>query len=93
MKEAEILIQMVSSIIESARSAGLGRYAVIIADRVEGLTVNPDGGVTVTGNAIQIIGDLIREYEDAMKARLSVEIKVTLHVIKYAYAAPSPGYG
>ncbi len=88
MKEAYILVQIISGIIESAKSAGLGRNAISIANGVEGLTVNSDNGVTVTGNAIQIMGDLIRVYEEALKARLSTEVKVALHVMKYAYAAP-----
>ena len=89
MKEADILVQIISGIIESAKTAGLGKYAISIANGVEGLTVNPDNGVTVTGNALQIMGDLIRVYEEALKARLTTEIKVALHVMKYAYAAPA----
>jgi len=88
MKEADILVQIISGIIESAKTAGLGRNVICIANGVEGLTVNSDSGVTVTGNAIQIIGDLIRVYEEALKARLSTEVRVALHVIKYAYATP-----
>lgn len=85
MEEADILVQIISSIIKSAKGAGLGSDAAKIANQVSGLTVNPDGGITITGNALKILGDLIREYEKAMKAKLSTEVRVILHLIKYAH--------
>lgn len=85
MEEADILVQIISNIIKSAKSAGLGNDAAKIANHVSGLTVNPDGGITITGNALQILGNLINEYEKAMKAKLSTEVKVILHLIKYAH--------
>ena len=88
MVETKIFTQIISNIIESAKHAGLGSYAVRIANGVDGLTVSSDGGITITGNATQILGDLIREYEGAMRAQLSTEIKATLHVVKYASAVP-----
>jgi hypothetical protein len=88
MKEANILVQVIGGVIESAKSAGLGRHAVKIANGIEGLTVSPYGGITITGNALAILGDLIREYEGAMKASLITEVRATLHVLRYAYAAP-----
>ena len=93
MQETNIFVQIISNIIDSAKSAGLGSYAVRIANGVSGLTVSADGGITITGNAIQILGDLIREYEGAMRARLSAEVKATLHVVKYACAAPDSRHG
>ena len=93
MQETNIFVQIISNIIESAKSAGLGSYAVRIANGINGLTVSPDGGITMTGNALQILGDLIREYEGAMRAKLSTEVKATLHVVKYACAAPDSQYG
>ncbi len=93
MGETSIFVQIISNIIESAKSAGLGSYAVRIANGVGGLTVSSDGGITITGNALQILGDLIREYEQAMRAKLSTEVKATLHVVKYAYATPDSRYG
>ena len=93
MEEADILVQIISNIIKSAKSAGLGNDAVKIANHVSGLTVNPDGGITITGNALQILGDLIGEYEKAMKAKLSTEVKVILHLIKYAHVTSGPKDG
>ena len=93
MEETSIFVQIISNIVEGAKSAGLGGYAVRIANGVNGLTVNTDGGITITGNALQILGDLIREYEGAMRAKLSTEVKATLHVVKYACTVPDSQHG
>ena len=93
MEEADILVQIISNIIKSAKSAGLGNDALKIANDVEGLTVSPDGGITVTGNVQKILGDLIREYGEAMNAKLSLEVKVISHIIKLAHVTPSLKYG
>lgn len=93
MEEADILVQIISSIIKSARGAGLGNDAARIANNVGGLTVNPDGGITITGNALEILGNLTNEYEKAMKAKLSTEVRVILHLIKYAHVTSTPKNG
>lgn len=92
MHETNIFIQLISGIIESAKSAGLGIDAARIANGVAGLTVNPDGGITITGNALQILGNLIREYERAMRAKLNTEIRATLHVAMYDCAISDSQY-
>lgn len=85
MEEVDILAQVISNIIRGAKNAGLGKDAIKIANSIEGLSVHSDGGLTITSDILKILGDLIHEYEKATKAKMSGEVNVTLHFIRYAH--------
>ena len=79
MTENDISMHIISGIIDAGKRI-VGEGAIKAANEVEGLKVNANGEIVVTGEFNKIIGELCRTYEKALQGRLVVDVEVRLNL-------------
>ena len=79
MTLAQISVILLLGIIDGARRI-LGEDAINIANNVEGLKTAANGEITVNGDGMKILRELLKQYEEALHGEIILDLDVRVNV-------------
>jgi hypothetical protein len=78
----QITITLILRLIDGAKRI-LGDDAIKIANNIKGLNVNPNGEVVITGDGLQLLKQLLKQYEEAVQGEIILDLDVRVNFRKY----------
>ena len=79
MTLAQITVTLILGILDGARRV-IGDDAIKIANEVEGLKVSSNGEIVVTGDGLQILKKLVKNYENELHGEIILDLDVRMNV-------------
>ena len=80
MTVAQITMTLILGILDGARRILGDTEAIKTANTVEGLQVSPNGEITVTGNSMIILKQLVKAYEADLHGEIILDLDVRMNV-------------
>jgi hypothetical protein len=78
----QITITLILRLIDGAKRI-LGDDAIKIANNIKGLDVSPNGEVVITGDGLQLLKQLLKQYEEAVQGEIILDLDVRVNFRKY----------
>ena len=82
MTLSQITITLILRLIDGAKKI-LGDDAIKIANNIKGLDVSPNGEVVIAGDGLQLLKQLLKQYEEAVQGEIILDLNVKVNFRKY----------